>query len=233
MNQVYLTTKEEHYTIRIESNRNKKLVEQKIKIISLLLILFSLTPSFACSKSRITEAKNLISIGHFKEALEILEKLNDNKSSEVLLILGNIFNGNSTYKVNYKKAFSFYKKSAELGNAEAAYNLGVLFYEGRGIPQNYTKAFNWYSKSSKDGFAPAQNNLGFLYQKGFGTNQSTATAYGWYSIAAANGSIAGLKNRELLLAELLENEGSDTVSDIQTQALECVKNNYVDCFAGE
>jgi len=206
------------------------LVVKNIKIILLVLTFLSSAPALVNSKTKIDEAKDLVSIGHFKEALEILEKLNDNKSSDVLLVLGNIFNGNSSYKVNFKKAFSYYKKSADLGNAEAAYNLGVLFYEGRGIPQNYTKAFDWYSKSSKKGFAPAQNNLGFLHQKGFGTSQSSTIAYGWYSIAAANGSIAGLKNRDLLLVELLDSVGSDTVLEVQTQALKCVENGYKDCF---
>ena len=98
------------------------------------------------------------------------------------------------------------------------------------MPQNYQKALEWYSKASRAGFAPAQNNLGFLYQKGMGTEQSNGNAYGWYSISAANGSRAGLRNRDILLAQLLEEEGAEVVSDIQAQALKCIQNNYANCF---
>ena len=182
---------------------------------------------------KLTEAKGLLQSGYFQEAEVILDEINNGKNSEVLLLLGNLYNGNSKYKVNYKKAVTFYVKSAELGNPEAAYNLGVLYFQGRGVPQNYQKAFAWYSKASKKGFAPAQNNLGFLCQKGMGTEQSNTNAYGWYSIAAANGSRAGLKNRDILLAQLLEEEGTEVVSDVQSLALKCIQNNYENCFEGE
>ena len=179
---------------------------------------------------KLTEAKGLLQSGYFQEAEAILDEINNGKDSEALLLLGNLYNGNSKYKVDYKKAVTFYGKAAELGNPEAAYNLGVLYFQGRGVPQNYQKAFAWYSKSSKRGFAPAQNNLGFLYQKGMGTEQSNTNAYGWYSISAANGLRAGLKNRDILLAQLIEEEGAEVVSDIQGQALQCVQNNYENCF---
>lgn len=182
---------------------------------------------------KFTEAKGLLQNGYYQEAEVILREINNGKNSEVLRLLGNLYNGNSKYKVNYKKAVTFYVKAAELGNPEAAYNLGVLYFQGRGVPQNYQKAFAWYSKASKAGFAPAQNNLGFLYQKGMGTEQSNTNAYGWYSISAANGSRAGLKNRDILLAQLLEEEGIEVVSDIQSLALKCMQNNYENCFEGE
>ena len=182
---------------------------------------------------KLTEAKGLLQNGYYQEAEVILGEIDNGKNSEVLLLLGNLYNGNSKYKVNYKKAATFYVKAAELGNPEAAYNLGVLYFQGRGVPQNYQKAFAWYSKASKKGFAPAQNNLGFLCQKGMGTEQSNTNAYGWYSIAAANGSRAGLKNRDILLAQLLEEEGTEVVSDVQSLALKCIQNNYENCFEGE
>ena len=179
---------------------------------------------------KLIEAKGLLQSGYYQEAEVILGEIDDGKNSEVLLLLGNMYNGNSKYKVNYKKAVTFYVKAAELGNPEAAYNLGVLYFQGRGVPQNYEKSFAWYFKASKKGFAPAQNNLGFLYQKGMGTEQSNTNAYGWYSISAANGSRAGFKNRDILLAQLLEEEGIEVVSDIQSLALKCMQNNYENCF---
>ena len=182
---------------------------------------------------KLAEAKGLLKSGYYQEAELILGEINDGRNSEVLLLLGNLYNGNSQYKVNYKKSLSYYGKAAELGNPEAAYNLGVLYFQGRGVPQNYQKALEWYSKASKAGFAPAQNNLGFLYQKGMGTEQSNGNAYGWYSISAANGSRAGLRNRDILLAQLLEEEGAEVVADIQTQALKCIQNNYANCFEGD
>lgn len=180
--------------------------------------------------ARLAEAKGLLQRGYYQEAEVTLGEINDGTNAEVLLLLGNLYNGNSSFKVNYKKSVSYYGKAAELGNPEAAYNLGVLYFQGRGVPQNYQKAFEWYSKASKTGFAPAQNNLGFLYQKGMGTEQSNGNAYGWYSISAANGSKAGLKNRDILLAELLEEDGTEIVSNIQAQALKCMQNNYANCF---
>lgn len=182
---------------------------------------------------KLAEAKGLLKSGYYQEAELILGEINDGRNSEVLLLLGNLYNGNSQYRVNYKKSLSYYGKAAELGNPEAAYNLGVLYFQGRGVPQNYQKALEWYSKASRAGFAPAQNNLGFLYQKGMGTEQSNGNAYGWYSISAANGSRAGLRNRDILLAQLLEEEGAEVVSDIQAQALKCIQNNYANCFEGD
>jgi len=182
---------------------------------------------------KLAEAKGLLKSGYYQEAELILGEINDGRNSEVLLLLGNLYNANSQYKVNYKKSVSYYGKAAELGNPEAAYNLGVLYFQGRGVPQNYQKALEWYSKASRAGFAPAQNNLGFLYQKGMGTEQSNGNAYGWYSISAANGSRAGLRNRDILLAQLLEEEGAEVVSDIQAQALKCIQNNYANCFEGD
>ena len=182
---------------------------------------------------KLAEAKGLLKSGYYQEAELILGEINDGRNSEVLLLLGNLYNGNSRYKINYKKSVSYYGKAAELGNPEAAYNLGVLYFQGRGVPQNYQKALEWYSKASRAGFAPAQNNLGFLYQKGMGTEQSNENAYGWYSISAANGSRAGLRNRDILLAQLLEEEGAEVVSDIQAQALKCIQNNYTNCFEGD
>ena len=182
---------------------------------------------------KLAEAKGLLKSGYYQEAELILGEINDGRNSEVLLLLGNLYNGNSRYKINYKKSVSYYGKAAELGNPEAAYNLGVLYFQGRGVPQNYQKALEWYSKASRAGFAPAQNNLGFLYQKGMGTEQSNENAYGWYSISAANGSRAGLRNRDILLAQLLEEEGAEVVSDIQAQALKCIQNNYSNCFEGD
>ncbi len=189
-----------------------------------------LTPNLAFASDKLSQAKILIQTGNFSGAETILRKLDDGKNAEVLLILGNLFNGTSNYKIDYKKSFSLYRQSAGLGNAEAAYNIGVLFFNGRGVPQNYQKAFEWYSLASQSGYPPAQNNLGFLHQKGMGVPQSNSNAYGWYSIAAANGSKAGLRNRDILLAQLLEDEGAEVVSEIQTKALQCVQNNYTNCF---
>ena len=89
---------------------------------------------------KLAEAKGLLKTGYYQEAELILGEINDGRNSEVLLLLGNLYNGNSQYKVNYKKSVSYYGKAAELGNPEAAYNLGVLYFQGRGVPQNYQKA---------------------------------------------------------------------------------------------
>ena len=52
----------------------------------------------------------------------------------------------------------------------------------------------------------AQHNLGLLYGRGQGVKQDYAEAYIWESLAATFGNQDAIKNRDVLLAKLSEEE---------------------------
>lgn len=107
---------------------------------------------------------------------------------------------------NYEEAARWYRLAAEQEFSKAQTNLGVLYGEGRGVPQDFTLAAEWFRRAAEQGNALAQHNLGLLYGRGQGVKQDYAEAYIWESLAATSGNQDAIKNRDVLLAKLSEEE---------------------------
>ena len=107
---------------------------------------------------------------------------------------------------NYQEAARWYRLAAEQDFSKAQANLGVLYGEGQGVPQDYTLAAEWFRKAAERGNALAQHNLGLLYGRGQGVKQDYTEAYIWESLAATSGNKDAIRNRDVLLAKLSDEE---------------------------
>jgi TPR repeat protein len=107
---------------------------------------------------------------------------------------------------NLDEAFRWYSLAAEQGSSKAQANLGVMYAEGQSVPQDSKIAANWFRKSAEQGNAMAQHNLGLMYGRGQGVEQSYVDAYVWESLAATSGLEDAIKNRDICLSKLSDDE---------------------------
>ncbi len=107
---------------------------------------------------------------------------------------------------DYQRAIRWYRLAAEQEFSRAQANLGVMYGEGQGVPQDYQIAAFWFRKAADQGNVLAQHNLGLLYGRGQGVEQDYAEAYVWESLAAISGHQEAIKNRDIVLSKLSDEE---------------------------
>ena len=107
---------------------------------------------------------------------------------------------------DYNEAARWYRLAAEQEYSKAQANLGVMYGEGQGVPQDFTVAASWFRKAAEQGNSLAQHNLGLLYGRGQGVKQDYAEAYIWESLAATSGNEDAIRNRDIALAKLSDEE---------------------------
>lgn len=80
------------------------------------------------------------------EALEILRKCKENKST--FYLLGKAYSDNESIHYDMKKAISYFERSADQGNSAAMYKLGKIYLYGIGVKRNEDLAKYWLQKSA-------------------------------------------------------------------------------------
>ena len=105
-----------------------------------------------------------------------------------------------------EQAAKWYRLAAEQGFSKAQANLGVMYAEGQGLEQDYTIASAWFRKAAEQGNALAQHNLGLIYGRGLGVEKNFVEAYIWESLAATSDNKEAIKNRDMLIEQLSDEE---------------------------
>ncbi|KAK8872167.1 hypothetical protein M9Y10_007929 [Tritrichomonas musculus] len=83
----------------------------------------------------------------FKEARQVLDKIEDKESPEYLFIAGRI----EKKEENYKKAIEFFQKAISKGHAESMYKYGKMLMKGQGISKNVLRARDYFEMAKKNG----------------------------------------------------------------------------------
>lgn len=108
---------------------------------------------------------------------------------------------------DYRSALMLFESAAEQNYAPAQFRLGNAYLGGEGIEKDLEAALSWYEKSARQGYAPAQRTLGNLYMYGAeGVAVNKALAYAWYSILSREGNMLDQHRRDILRAELSDQE---------------------------
>lgn len=128
-------------------------------------------------------------------------------------------------KGDFAQAFKLLQPLAAKGNAKAQYNLGYMYEQGEAVTQDYKQAFDWYQKAASQGLAGAQYQLGHMYYKGQGVKQNYVRAHMWSNLAAAKSHNFALKLRELVSAQMTQQQ----IAEAKKLAGECEQRNYKNC----
>ena len=100
-----------------------------------------------------------------------------------------------------------------------------MYEQGEAVTQDYKQAFDWYQKAASQGLAGAQYQLGHMYYKGQGVKQNYVRAYMWSNLAAAKSHNFALKLRELVSAQMTQQQ----IAEAKKLAGECEQRNYKNC----
>lgn len=71
--------------------------------------------------------------------------------SDMMDLLGTLYEAGRGTEKDYMKAMEWYLKAAEKDYAQAQYHLGQLYEKGLGVKQNDIKALKWYQKAADKG----------------------------------------------------------------------------------
>ena len=166
-----------------------------IKILSLLLLLFSLIGS---SNADFGDGLDAYNAGDHKTALQEWLALAEQGDFRAQYNVGwmNAY-GIGTLK-DYEQAVNWYRKSADQGFVHAQFNLGNMYLKGNGVEKDDALAFSWFIKSAEQGDAASQYNLGRMYIMGKGVVENMSEAKYWIKKAYENND----KNISILAEEV-------------------------------
>lgn len=75
----------------------------------------------------------------------------DSQNSDWLLLIGYIYNDETSSYFDPEASLNFYKKSSDLGNSAASRNIGLKYEYGKETPVDLDEALRWYNLSLKQG----------------------------------------------------------------------------------
>ncbi|EXX54171.1 uncharacterized protein OCT59_027379 [Rhizophagus irregularis] len=118
--------------------------------------------------------------------------LNNQNSSNSLVLLGQLNFLGVGMSINKQKAFQLNQKAADLGNAFGICILGYYYIKGIGTDIDKKKAFELLQKAADLGNLLGINGLGYCYLYGIGTDIDKKKAFELYQKTADLGSAFGI-----------------------------------------
>lgn len=105
---------------------------------------------------------------NYKTAFEWFLKSAQQGYSQAQYRLGQIFEGESPYKLDavpqdYGEAFKWYRTAAEQDHIEAQFELSSLYFRGLGVRQDYSEADKWFRKAFDQKHGPETLLLKEIY----------------------------------------------------------------------
>lgn len=125
---------------------------------------------------------------------------------------------------NNDQAVYWINKSLDQNNPKAQWVIGNIRYS----QQKYDEAFQWYEKSALQNFAPGCNGLGKCYLEGGGTTRNLILAKKWFEEAVKLGDKESLRELNLVILEIKENEpfADKEVDEAYNQSISKEKKTY-------
>ncbi len=127
-------------------------------------------------------------------------------------------------KKNNDQAVYWINKSLSQNNPKAQWVIGDIRYS----QQKYDEAFQWYEKSALQKFPPGCNGLGKCYHYGEGATRDLTLAKKWLAMAVKLGHKESLKELNLVMLEINENEpfADKEVDEAYNQSISKDKQTY-------
>lgn len=157
---------------------------QKIRLISLLLLTFSLT---AAQANSLDNGLLAYERGDYASANELLTPQAEAGNALAQFCLGYMNYMGVGVAQNQTQAVAWYQKAADQDFADAQYNLGYLYITGEGVERDVDAAVELLDEAAASGHALAAYELGVLYEFGDGLPRDWAKAKASYKLAAADG----------------------------------------------
>ena len=166
-----------------------------------------------------SEAKKLIGIQEFEEAIPLLEKAAYLGSPESQYNLGVCYQYGSGIEKNDSIATHWYKKSAELGWKDGQYKMSYAYMNGNGIPKDETKAFEYAVLCANQGDVECIFNVINCFKDGIGVERDSSKVLEWAiklgkMKSPENLSISGQITSARLNLALMYYEGTEVKKDL-------------------
>ncbi len=161
-----------------------------------------------------------------KQAVDILQKADEQGDENATFYLGKIYLENAEDNSDYIQGRSYLEKLRNSDNAEALFYLAAVYDQGLGVPQNYRESFNLYKRGAELGDAASAYNVGFMYEHGEYVDKDIEDAQTWYSKACVLGDTDGCDDANRL--ELIIKNKEERIEKV-TQKLE---DNIKELFDG-
>ena len=117
-------------------------------------------------KTGFAKAWEAYNIGHYKEAVAILNPLAVNGDASAQTLLGQCYESGLGVPQNLATAVEWYQLAAEQNYAHAQVLLAYCYQHGLGVSKDGAKTLELMTKAAKAGFAEAEFNLALYYSKG-------------------------------------------------------------------
>jgi TPR repeat protein len=124
-------------------------------------------------------------------------------------IMGVTYREGAGVSRDYVQAARWHTKAADQGADDAQVELGKLYSSGLGVPQDQRKAAAMFRRAAAQGNVKGQFFVGNCYWRGEGVPQDFGEAYKWFNLAAAQGDTLARECRDLLQADLTQQQVSD------------------------
>ena len=72
---------------------------------------------------------------------------------------GDVFEPQTQWNQDYKKAFEIWKQSASRGVATSQYMLGEMYLHGQGVKKDYSESYAWFKIALEGGYKLATDSL--------------------------------------------------------------------------
>lgn len=150
------------------------------KVIFLILTSISITLFGQSPADLNKQAKGLIELQKFDEAVPILKQAAELGSAESQYNLGYCYQVGIGIERNNEKALEWFSKSAEQGYNDALYQLMMAYGSGNnGVGQDFNKAFSYALRCAKNGDETCMFNLISCYKDGTGTERDISKMLEW------------------------------------------------------
>ncbi len=130
-------------------------------------------------------AKQLITTGRYKEALDLLNPAAEAGDGDACFLLGQMYeNGNGIHE-SIKKAMLWYRKGADAGSLASMYQAGAFLLIGRdGVTADPATGLKLVTTAATRGYPPAEYGMGSAYFQGRGVAMDLKRAVTWMLKAA-------------------------------------------------
>ncbi|WP_313531667.1 caspase family protein [Shinella sp.] len=142
----------------------------------------------------------------YKQAMKWLAMAGDQNWAPALDKIGLLYLNGFGTKADVAKALDFFQRGANLGDRNAMVNLATLYMQGNGVKQDNTIARDIFTRAARLGAVAAYMNLGNIYNEGKGVKPDPMEAAFWYTLASREGREEALKQLQVILASLSEDE---------------------------
>ncbi|WP_421591585.1 caspase family protein [Shinella sp. M27] len=142
----------------------------------------------------------------YKQAMKWLAMAGDQNWAPALDKMGLLYLNGFGTKADVAKALDFFQRGANLGDRNAMVNLATLYMQGNGVKQDNAIARDIFTRAARLGAVAAYMNLGNIYNEGKGVKPDPMEAAFWYTLASREGREEALKQLQVILASLSEDE---------------------------